>query len=377
MYNSPYLRQNTSVRRVMTTVLVAMLPAIAVQSWLFGTALLVQIALASATALACEALVLALRNRPVAPALTDMSALVTAWLIAVCLPPLLPWWTTVLGTAFALIIGKHLYGGLGQNPFNPAMLAYALLIVSFPALMSQWPGLNVGDFATQMDWVFGGARALDGVTGATPLDALRTGLMTGGDTAAVMNSTVFGHVAGAGWEWVALAWGAGGVLLLALRIITWQGRCEVHERFTAADVASLKQSFPGALILAHPECPPDVLAAADYAGSTAALADWVETHAPAKVVLLTECSMSDNVAQSSPNTEFVRPCNLCPHMKRITLASIYECLRDLRHVVDVPAPVADRARIAIERMLALPPSARPAGFVTGRPPVDVVAMHWS
>ena len=221
MYNSPYLRQNTSVRRVMTTVLVAMLPAIAVQSWLFGTALLVQIALASATALACEALVLALRNRPVAPALTDMSALVTAWLIAVCLPPLLPWWTTVLGTAFALIIGKHLYGGLGQNPFNPAMLAYALLIVSFPALMSQWPGLNVGDFATQMDWVFGGARALDGVTGATPLDALRTGLMTGGDTAAVMNSTVFGHVAGAGWEWVALAWGAGGLLLLALRIITW------------------------------------------------------------------------------------------------------------------------------------------------------------
>jgi quinolinate synthase len=119
------------------------------------------------------------------------------------------------------------------------------------------------------------------------------------------------------------------------------------------------------------------LAAADYAGSTAALADWVETHAPAKVVLLTECSMSDNVAQSSPNTEFVRPCNLCPHMKRITLASIYECLRHLRHVVDVPVPVAERARIAIERMLALPPSARPAGFVTGRPPVDVVAMHWS
>ncbi|MEN9788357.1 MAG: hypothetical protein RLZZ473_421 [Pseudomonadota bacterium] len=191
-------------------------------------------------------------------------------------------------------------------------------------------------------------------------------------------------------EWAAAEWGTDKVIVIpdeylarnvatqtSLRIITWQGRCEVHERFTAADVASLKQSFPGALILAHPECPPDVLAAADYAGSTAALADWVETHAPAKVVLLTECSMSDNVAQSSPNTEFVRPCNLCPHMKRITLASIYECLRHLRHVVDVPVPVAERARIAIERMLALPPSARPAGFVTGRPPVDVVAMHWS
>jgi quinolinate synthase len=103
----------------------------------------------------------------------------------------------------------------------------------------------------------------------------------------------------------------------------------------------------------------------------------VQKNAPAKVVLLTECSMSDNVAQASPNTEFVRPCNLCPHMKRITLASIYEALRDLKHAVEVPETVAVRARTAIERMLALPPSARPLDFVTGRPPVDVVAMHFS
>lgn len=237
MYNSPYLRRNTSVRRVMTTVLLAMLPAIAVQSWLFGGALLVQIALASVTALLCEALMLSLRRRPLGPALTDMSALVTAWLIAVCLPPLLPWWATVLGTAFALVIGKHLYGGLGQNPFNPAMLAYALLIVSFPALMAQWPGLNVGDFAAQMEWVFGSVRAADGMTGATPMDALRTGLLTGGDTAAVMQSTAFGHVAGAGWEWVALAWGAGGALLLALRIVTWH--VPVAFLFTISLVAGL------------------------------------------------------------------------------------------------------------------------------------------
>ncbi len=221
MYNSPYLRQNTSVRRVMGTVLVAMLPAITVQVWLFGPALIAQLAIASLTALACEAAMLGLRGRPVAPALTDLSALVTAWLIAVCLPPLLPWWATVLGTSFALIIGKHLYGGLGQNPFNPAMLAYALLIVSFPALMSQWPGLQSADAATQFGWVFGGERVVDGMTGATPLDALRTGLLTGGDAGAVMQSPAFGHVAGAGWEWVALAWAAGGLLLLALRIITW------------------------------------------------------------------------------------------------------------------------------------------------------------
>ncbi|OYW33901.1 MAG: electron transport complex subunit RsxD [Methyloversatilis sp. 12-65-5] len=221
MYNSPYLRQNTSVRRVMVTVLVAMLPAIAVQVGLFGIGLLLQIVLASATALACEAAMLSLRRRPVARALGDGSALVTAWLIAVCLPPLLPWWMIVIGTSFAIIVGKHLYGGLGQNPFNPAMLAYCVLIISFPALMSQWPGLQGSDTATQLNWVLGGERALDAVTGATPLDALRTGLLGNADVSAVMQSSAFGHVAGAGWEWVALAWGAGGLLLLALRIITW------------------------------------------------------------------------------------------------------------------------------------------------------------
>jgi electron transport complex protein RnfD len=221
MYNSPFLRQNTSVRRVMVTVLIAMLPAIAVQVWLFGIGVLLHIVIASVVALACEAGMLTLRRRPVARALGDGSALVTAWLIAVCLPPLLPWWMTGLGTAFALIIGKHLYGGLGQNPFNPAMLAYCLLIVSFPALMSQWPALQGSDAATQLQWVFGGERALDGITGATPLDALRTGLRGDADVASVLQSPAFGSIAGAGWEWVALAWAVGGLLLLALRIITW------------------------------------------------------------------------------------------------------------------------------------------------------------
>jgi electron transport complex protein RnfD len=210
----------------MATVLVAMLPALIAQVWLFGIGLLVQIALASATALACEAAMLALRRRPIARALGDGSALVTAWLIAACLPPLLPWWTIIVGTSFALIIGKHLYGGLGQNPFNPAMLAYCLLIVSFPALMSQWPGQQGSDAATQLHWILGGDRMLDAVTSATPLDALRTGLRTSGDVSAVMQSPLFGHAAGtpwrwARWEWLALAWAAGGALLLARRVITW------------------------------------------------------------------------------------------------------------------------------------------------------------
>lgn len=188
-------------------------------------------------------------------------------------------------------------------------------------------------------------------------------------------------------EWAAAEWGTDRVIVIpdeylarnvatqtSLRVITWQGRCEVHERFTAADIVQLRESFPGALVLAHPECPPEVLAVADYAGSTAALADWVGEHAPAKVILLTECSMSDNVAMANPATDFVRPCNLCPHMKRITLENIYDSLRGLRHRVEVPADVAVRARVAIERMLALPPTDRPPGFATGRPPAEVLVV---
>lgn len=185
-------------------------------------------------------------------------------------------------------------------------------------------------------------------------------------------------------EWAAAEWGTDRVIVIpdeylarnvaaqtTLRVITWAGRCEVHERFSAGDIAGLRQAHPGAVVLAHPECPPEVLQAADFAGSTAALGDWVAQHAPAKVVLLTECSMSDNVAAMSPATEFVRPCNLCPHMKRITLENIYDALRLLRHEVEVPADVAARARRAIERMLALPATARPPGFDTGRPLASV------
>ena len=188
-------------------------------------------------------------------------------------------------------------------------------------------------------------------------------------------------------EWAAAEWGTDRVIVIPdeflarniaaqtpLRIITWRGRCEVHERFTADDVAGLRQAYPGAMVLAHPECPPEVVAASDYAGSTAALARWVSERAPARVVLLTECSMSDNVAAESPTTQFIRPCNLCPHMKRITLENIYDALRLLRHEVVVPEDVAARARVAIERMLSLPRAVQSADFATGRDPVDVTVM---
>ena len=136
-------------------------------------------------------------------------------------------------------------------------------------------------------------------------------------------------------------------------IILWEGSCEVHERFTGAELRDYRAMHTGIQIIAHPECPPDVLAEADFVGSTANMIDWVTTEQPDRVVMVTECSMADNVTKNAPNTEFVRPCNLCPHMKRITLEGIRDSLRDLRYEVDVPADVIEGARRAVDRMLAL------------------------
>lgn len=138
-----------------------------------------------------------------------------------------------------------------------------------------------------------------------------------------------------------------------VQIIAWKGHCEVHERFSPADIRALRESHPGVTVLAHPECPPEVVAEADFAGSTADMSCYVERHKPARVVLMTECSMSDNVAVQHPDVEFIRPCNLCPHMKRITLANIRDALEENRHVVTVDPGIADRARLAVERMLAV------------------------
>ena len=138
-----------------------------------------------------------------------------------------------------------------------------------------------------------------------------------------------------------------------VKIIAWKGHCEVHERFTAAELKELRATHPGVVVLAHPECPPDVVAEADFAGSTAAMADYVEKKRPGRVVLMTECSMSDNIAASHPEIDFVRPCNLCPHMKRITLPKIRQALETTRHEVTIDPAIADRARQAVERMLAI------------------------
>ncbi len=187
-------------------------------------------------------------------------------------------------------------------------------------------------------------------------------------------------------EHVARLWGVDRVILLPdeflarnvarqthIGIIAWQGRCEVHERFTAADILELKAAYPNAQVLAHPECPAEVLEVSDFAGSTAAMSDYVMTKKPKQVVLITECSMADNVACDAPDTEFVRPCNLCPYMKMITLENIYETLLHDRYEVTVDAAVMMRARAAVQAMIDMPPLAVPARYdlVKARHHVDV------
>ncbi len=136
-------------------------------------------------------------------------------------------------------------------------------------------------------------------------------------------------------------------------VILWKGHCEVHEKFTAKDLHAYREQFEGLVILAHPECPPDVLAASDFVGSTAGMIHEVARRNPRRVLLLTECSMSDNVAVEYPQIEFVRPCNLCPHMKLITLPKILESLQSMKYAVEVDPKIAERARMAVQRMLEL------------------------
>ena len=138
-----------------------------------------------------------------------------------------------------------------------------------------------------------------------------------------------------------------------VEIIAWEGACEVHERFTPADIETIRRGHPNVVVLAHPECPPDVVAVADFAGSTAAMIDYVAKRRPARVALVTECSMSDNVAALYPEIDFVRPCNLCPHMKQITLPKIRHALETMTTAVTIPEAVAERARRSVERMIAI------------------------
>ena len=226
---SPFISKPDSVSAIMLKVILALLPGIALYVWYFGPAILVSITLASLTALATEAVMLKLRKRPIAPFLKDNSALLTAWLLALSIPPLAPWWLIVVGTAFCIAIAKHLYGGLGNNPFNPAMVGYAVLIVSFPVQMTHWitpqgMGAELG-FGQQWQYIFSGmlpdGLKLDAVTMATPLDTLKTQLHLAHPANEILTQPIFGHLAGHGSEMIALGFLIGGLYLLAARIISW------------------------------------------------------------------------------------------------------------------------------------------------------------
>lgn len=136
-----------------------------------------------------------------------------------------------------------------------------------------------------------------------------------------------------------------------VEVILWEGSCVVHERFTGEEISDYKRDIGDIIVIAHPECPPDVLAVADYVGSTYGMINWVKEHEPSKVMMITECSMADNVASTSPDTRFVRPCNLCPYMKKITLENIKWALETMNYQIEIPADVAERARLAVSRML--------------------------
>ena len=138
-----------------------------------------------------------------------------------------------------------------------------------------------------------------------------------------------------------------------VEIIPWRGHCEVHERFSGDEIRRYRQGHENLVVIAHPECPPDVIEASDFAGSTAQMIDYVRDRRPGKVLMVTECSMSDNIAAEIRDVEFVRPCNLCPHMKRVTLANIYDSLETLQPQIEIDPRIADRARLAVERMLAV------------------------
>jgi len=230
MLSSPFISRPLAVNQIMLRVLLALLPGIALYVWYFGPAILVSLTVASLTALATEALMLKLRGRPLKPFLSDNSALLTAWLLALSVPPLAPWWLVVIGVAFAIAVAKQLYGGLGSNPFNPAMIGYAVLIISFPHEMTHWLspqalGSIHLSFADQMSYVFRHTLppglTLDAITMSTPLDTLKTQLHLGHSVSEIRELPIYGRLAGQGSEMVAVGFALGGLYLLFTRIISW------------------------------------------------------------------------------------------------------------------------------------------------------------
>ena len=227
---APHFPPHSTVSRVMLQVIVALVPAIAAHAWFFGPGILVQIALATGFAVGFEALMLKIRKKPVQLFLGDFSAVLTAVLFALCIPPLAPWWIALVGMLFAIVVAKHLYGGLGHNMFNPAMVGYVVVLISFPQAMTAWlPPSSIApnslDLGDALIAIFSGqlpaGLTWDAITEATPLDAIRTIVASGKIVFEARQSPVFGDFGGLGWEWIANWCALGGLWLLWRRIISW------------------------------------------------------------------------------------------------------------------------------------------------------------
>jgi len=222
----PFLHGPKSVTAMMLNVIYALIPGIILYVWFFGFGVIINIFIACITAVSVEALMLWLRGYPLRHFLTDASALVMAFLFAVAVPPYIPWWMTVLGVSFGMIFAKHLYGGLGNNLFNPAMLGYVVLLISFPVEMTQWPALSslgtaqYPSFMDSFNIIFAGA-SIDSFSGATPLDTMKMGLSQAETVDAIKANPLFGNFGAKGWEWITIGFLFGGGWLIFKKVITW------------------------------------------------------------------------------------------------------------------------------------------------------------
>lgn len=226
-YSSPHLDIPDSVSVMMRHVLLALLPGIACAAWVFGWGIIVNCLIASLSAIAAEAIMLAMRRRPAGATLMDGSALVTGVLLALALPPLAPWWIPVIGSGFAIVVAKQLYGGLGYNPFNPAMAGYVVLLISFPLELGRWtPPFEPLGLLDTLALVFTGTLppglTIDGLTQATPMDAVKTQLGLNVTISELGSHGLFGHFGARGWEWINASYLLGGLWLLKSRVIQWQ-----------------------------------------------------------------------------------------------------------------------------------------------------------
>ncbi len=226
--SSPYVSPGKSLRRLMINVNIGLIPGTLAYAWFFGVGVIINIILAILFALVFEGIILWLRKKPLKPHLTDYSAVVAAWLFALCLPMHSPWWLVAVGIGFTMIVGKHLYGGLGFNPFNPAMVGYVVLLISFPREMTTWylpiaiSGESIG-WLDSIAYSFGLAdiHQWDALTSATPLDQFKTLSGQNLSVSEIRQSPVFGNFVAVGWEWVAGGWLVGGLWLLITRTIKW------------------------------------------------------------------------------------------------------------------------------------------------------------